>query len=519
MKYKNAVTLVFLFFLLIKTAKVYSQKEVTFADSTSFAEFLTNQGEIPGLKFRLSNPGIDNSVGNSSENTSSYVTFTDFSAVLRGVDSLMLSDAKSPQIEFFIYNDPASFEATLEYVSNLIGSGDLQIERVDEPTGKDLISLASKVHYSPMFKGVRAYFSDFKIFVVTVTILLFFAVALGMIVFMIIYKTRRNRKEALLIIYDEQVVSPLSEILFDKSLEELVSISDEELNESFPAKLRKKPIYNQVLIERIIALNKKMKGDFKLKLKALYKRLALDKVTMSKLNSKQWDTVVTGLVEINEMDLNEALSEVKKHVNSPNFYIRSQAVATILNLSNSVDLSFLRDQTFPLSRWQQMNYLRIIKYLQSTRTLQINTLFDSTNQSIRLFGYKLVRVLGLVELLTELDEKFGSVSDEEKIEILKTFEYLGVPAQNELVNSSLKSENNQLVIAAAKAAGSIGDESSVEIISGLLAEEVGFRLKMTLLKSLHSLDATRYGQYIQESSSSETYRINQHISDPLLLDV
>ncbi|MCE7056027.1 HEAT repeat domain-containing protein [Algoriphagus sp. AGSA1] len=518
MSYKNAATLVFLFFLLV-TAKVYCQQEVVFTDSVSFAEFLTNQGEIPGLQFGLSDPGMENSSGNAGENTSSYAFFTDFSAVLGSMDSLLLSGNKHPEVEFFIYNEPATFEATLEYVSILIGNGDLQLKTENGSTRKDLISLASKEHYSPMFNGLRAYFSDFKIFVVSVAILLFLVVASGMIVFMIIYKTRRNRKEALLAIYDEQVVNPLTEILFTKSLEELESISEEELNDSFPAKLRKKSIYNQVLIERIIALNKKMKGDFKLKLKALYKRLALDKVTLNKLNSKQWDTVVTGLVEINEMDLNDALREVKKHVNSPNFYIRSQAVATILNLSNSVDLSFLRDQTFPLSRWQQMNYLRIIKYLQSTRNLQINTLFDSANKSIRLFGYKLVRVLGLVELLAELDEKFGSVSDEEKIEILKTFEYLGVPAQNELVNSSLKSENNQLVIAAAKAAGSIGDESSVEIISGLLVKEVGFRLKMTLLKSLHSLDAIRYNQYIQEQDSSETYRINQHISDSLLLDV
>src|SRR5690606_27187943 len=111
------------------------------------------------------------------------------------------------------------------------------------------------------------------------------------------------------------------------------------------------------------------------------------------------------------------LSEVKKHVNSPNFYIRSQAVATILNLSESIDLSFLRGQKFPLSRWQQMNYLRIIKYLHATRNLHINTLFDSENSSIRLFGYKLVRMLGRVDLLAELEEKFILSSVEGKIEI------------------------------------------------------------------------------------------------------
>ncbi|SFT49621.1 hypothetical protein SAMN04489724_0999 [Algoriphagus locisalis] len=519
MKGKRALLLVFLFFLMIKTEEVLGQEEQVLPDSASFVDFLVNQGEILGLEFYLIDESTGIAVDSVLISNSKIGLFSEYAAALAAKDSLLQSDSVAAAIQFLIYKDQNTYSAALEFVSNLLRNNDILAKTPSNLTDKDLISLANRERYSPSLTGTYAYFGDYKIFAVTIIITLFFIFALAMILFMLIFKARRNRKEVLQTQYDEQVIGPLSEILFEKSLEELESLSDEELHQSFPAKQLKKPLYNQVLVDRILALNKKMKGDFKLKLKALYKRLGLDKVTINKLKSSKWDKVVTGLVEVNEMDLSEALKEVKKHVNSPNFYIRSQAVATVLNLSEHIDLSFLRDQAFPLSRWQQMNYLRIIKYLHANRELNIENLFDSKNQSIRLFGYKLVRLIGRVDLLAHLEEKFANVADEEKIEIIKAFEYLGVPSHTELINASLKSENTQLVTMAAKAAGSIGDELSARIILDLLAENPKFRLKMTLLKSLQSLDQASYIGFVKADSTADTQTINSHLSDPLLADV
>jgi len=516
---KNAVILVFLLLLMIKAEVVLGQEELAFPDSISFVDFLKNQGEIPGLQYSLVDSYgkifLDSITGIPLKNKG----IADFTTALALRDSLFLSYSVYSKIQFLLYSEVNTFEATQEYVSNLLRNGDINPKIANISNGKDLISLASRERYSPLPSSLFAFFGDFKIFIIIGIIALFFLIALAMIFLMLIFKAQGNRREKLFSLYDEQIVEPLSEILFEKSLQELESLTDGELNKSFPAKQLNKPIYRQVLTERILALNKKMKGEFKLKLKALYKRLNLDKVTIEKLKSKRWDRVVMGLVEVNEMDLKEALNEVNKHVNSPNFHVRSQAVATVLNLSETADLSFLRDQTFPLSRWQQMNYLRIIKYLNSSRDLHINSLFSSHNQSIRLFGYKLVRILGLVELLAELEEKFKVISDEEKIEIIKTFEYLGVPVHAEVINDSLKSENIELVCIAAKAAGEIGDLKSANIIYEILDNAPGFRLKMILLKSLRNLNEELYNQVIIKDSNSDLQRINKHLLDPLLQDV
>ena len=166
-----------------------------------------------------------------------------------------------------------------------------------------------------------------------------------------------------------------------------------------------------------------------------------------------------------------------------------------------------------------MNYLRIIKYLNTSRDLHINVLFTSNNQSVRLFGYKLVRILGLTDLLEELEGGFESAPYLEKIEIIKTFEYLGIPSEIQLVNGCLKSENTALVSTAAKAAGAIGDDSSAEIILELLKDGPDFRLKLILLRSLLSLSRELYNQFIDENPTSDLLRINKHLLDPLLKDV
>jgi len=73
-------------------------------------------------------------------------------------------------------------------------------------------------------------------------------------------------------------------------------MSDEDLESYFPSQFRGKQLYNEVLIENITSLNKKTKAEFKGKLKAMYRRLGLDKISEAKVKRKKWDFIVSGLV-------------------------------------------------------------------------------------------------------------------------------------------------------------------------------------------------------------------------------
>lgn len=219
------------------------------------------------------------------------------------------------------------------------------------------------------------------------------------------------------------------------------------------------------------------------------------------------------------MDLDEYLPLVKSQLYSPNFHVRSNATVTFLNLSKEVDLSFLKNLSYPLSNIQQMNYLRIIKYLYPTRNLLMAGLLDSQNLTVRLFGYKLVRMVGRVDLVENLGSIADKASEEEKIEILKTIEAIGVMGYTYLINSSMKSSDPKLAIQAIKVAGSLGDKSSEVIILSLLEADPGFKMKMALLEGLKNIDTNSFEEFVATSQDPETKEIYNHLKDPLLSHV
>jgi hypothetical protein len=503
-----------------------AQEKTYFSDSVSFFDFLINQEQVPGLGFRfvLSSDAkfvlADTLIWNKGESGFWLGTALDsVSQITQFQAQLDSSTSHITRFEYLIYDKPVDFEAASEFVSALLRSNDIFPLEKARSSSQELVLLAQDFPFEPGFNIGFGYFSDFKIFMISLIISSFILIAVSMIFFMIIFKSKRNRRELLRKEIAKSITTPLAEILFNKTLADVKLTSDEELESYFPRQHRDRKLYNEVLIENIISLNKKMKGDFKDKLKELYKRLGLDKISESKVTSKKWDTVVSGLVQINEMDLEQYLPLVRRHLNSSNFHIRTNAAATLLNLSQEVDLSFLKNQKYPLSNWQQMNYLRIIKYLYPTRKLLMVELFDSENLSVRLFGYKLVRMVGRVDLVEKIGLIADTAADEEKVEILKTIDSLGVPGYTNLINLSMRSTNPKLAAQAIKVAGSLGDKSSEEVILELLKSGSSFQIKMALMEGLKHLNLESFENLVVTSQDPEEKEIYNHLTDPLLSHV
>lgn len=524
---KRQIRWIALGLFLLFAGLTHAQENLIPEDSIGFRDFLILQNEIPGISYRFQLKGnfisdtlLMDSLYSFVKTDSGFFSkpFSDFGQI-RQLEMPLQKDSLKYNLHYLVFSEVSSIPATREYLSNRIQSGDLLVKFEEIAPSDDLVSLASYAPYLPVQRIKLRFISDYKLFIVTGVIAFFLIMATTMIMAMLIMKVKINKREKLRQEYDRLIIDPLTSLLFEKEQEEIELMKSADIYQYFPDEMLAKPLYKEVLIDRIIGLNKKMKGDFKEKLKTIYKKLGLDKISLNSLNSSEWDKVAMGLVQINEMDLVEALPKVKVHANSSNFQIRSQAVATLLNLSEKVDLTFLRDQSFPLSLWQQMNYLRIIRFVRHQKDLKLEMLFDSKNPSIRIFGYKLVSVLGRVDLIEQLAARSGEVSDEEKIELMEVYTTLGAHMEVSFVNACLKSENEELSMAAAKAAGSIGDSVSADILIGLIAAESDFRRKHGFLKSLHNLDQDRFELVTSLNPESDTTKIRNHILDPMLQHV
>ncbi|WP_026951479.1 hypothetical protein [Algoriphagus mannitolivorans] len=499
-----------------------SAQDILPKDSSEWINFLQIQNQIPGLGYQLVFPPSLDSL--EVQTLKLDLTKSD-SGWVSGIreDFSLLAQVESDRVNFkllyFIFSSQNSEEAVREYISNLMRNGDFDPVTQKVKPKEDLVALAVKSPYAPVFGNRYTFTADLKLFVVTLIIGFFFITALLMIISMLILKARKNRREILKKEYEEMIVDPLTNLLFEKELEELSKMKKADYDPFFPLNYLSKPLYQDVLIHSIIGLNKKMKGEFKEKLKAIYHQLGLDKVSAAKIRKSKWHIVSEGLVEINEMDLVECLQDVKKLSDSSNFHVRSLAVSALLNLSEKSDLSFLRDQTYPLSDWQQMNYLRIIKFVSAQKQLKIEMLFDSKNKSIRIFGIKLVRILGRVDLLERLASIASQASTEEKIEILKAYQEIGAHMEVDFINQCLQEEDLELVEQAIETAKSLGDENSVILLSELFQNTDDFSTQLLILKSIYELDKGKFDEMTLNKEDSSRLKIRNHVLDPKLVYV
>ncbi len=521
------------FFILLCTSllavnRAQAQVQIVPSDSLGLMEFIVLQKQIPGMSYRfvLEEKKLPEEVlefrdfGFSKTDSGFYsILFENWETFDQLSDQVSLFQLNA-RTELLVYNAPSSIDAVKDYLSSIIRNGDFQPILEEKDPRPDLVALAYKDPYTPFQKFKLIFVSDYKLFIVTAIIVFFFVVSTVLTLYMVILKIQKSRKDSLILKYNQDILEPLTSIPFEKELEEIQGMSNEELHSYFPKDLLQKPLYQELLAENIISLNKKMKGDFKVKLKALYVKLGLDKISIRLLSDRRWDRKTLGLVQINEMDLVEALHQVELLVNNENFNVRSHAVATLLNLSGSTDLKFLKDLEFPLSNWQQMNYLRIIKFVSNYKQLDLRVLLDSKNQSVRLFVIKLVRMLGIYELIESLAEFSPTANDQEKIEILRTYQSLGAHMEVGFVNECLRSSNLEVVAIALEASASIGDEVSKNLILEILSgENVPQKIKKSGLYSLKELDEDAFEQYISSTTEPEILTIGKHIKDPILKHV
>ncbi len=521
--------LLFAFLYSFIFTPVFSQNKDVPKDSVSFVDFLILQEKVPGLGYRFSIsqnefPEELSSIEDlgftlSPEGLYTSKTILDWTQFFEFENQIVQFQVQ-PKLEFLVFSAPTSISACRDYLLEIIKTGDFIPIFEQKKTREDLIALASQEPFTPFQKFRLFFVSDYKLFLVSGIIILFFTVSSGLTLFMLILKIKKGKRDKLVEKYDQDILMPLSSLPFEKEVEEIQAMSIEELYEYFPKDLLALELYQEVLIDRIISLNKKMKGDFKLKFKTLYLLLGLDQVSIRLLKEKQWDRKTLALVQINEMDLLEALPLIQPLVNHENFYVRSQAVATLLNISESKDLGFLRDLTYPLSNWQQMNYLRIIKFVSGQGLVNIEVLFESKNDSVRLFAIKLVRQLGRLDLMDSLSNLAKKATDKEKVELLKTYAAFGAHMELSFVHECLDSSTSEVFQEALLAAAILGDDSTVLKLSTILnSREVVFGQLKLILFALREIDIESFENAIQNSDSIEVKNIGKHLKDPLLKNV
>lgn len=502
-------------------------QDSSFTDS-GLQSVLENVDEVPGLEFiiyfRTQNDSTDLTLLNLSQHADS-VNFWFSDTILLYNDAKELNadlshlNQGSGSINYLLYKREVSESGVVDYLDNLIRNelfdptSILNRSSVNEGA---LVLLGTNTPFRPFYKMKVKILSDVKMLLLLACLGVFLIASLIMVSVMFIIKSKKRRKEVLTLRFKNLCYGPISDLLFDDDEERLNHLNKKDLDALFPKGHLNNYLFKDVMIQEIISLNKNMKGNFKARLKLIYRKLELDKHSIKKLSSKRWDTITAGMVEINEMDVIEAAPIVGKFTSHENFYIRSNAVATMLNISNDMSLKVLADQRYPLSKWQQMKYYRIIKYINSKGIVKFHLLFESKNESVRVFGIKLVRHLGLVDRLSELQQMYGTASISEKIEILKCYDNFNHIDGLDDVHQDLGTTDKILFLNIVKVLKNLGSELSQIVLMEWFRKTKDFECRLKILDAVNSLNPELVTLRDNPSGDEQVNQMIAHLKDPIL---
>ncbi len=147
----------------------------------------------------------------------------------------------------------------------------------------------------------------------------------------------------------------------------------------------------KILARQLINYRKNIRGAIGLSLRAIYIQLGFDKQNGKALRSRSWNTQISALQDLVEMDIPVADVTLLPLTNSNHRDLRSAARHAYIKLSKNDPFKFFDVVTEPLLQWDQIELFRIITTTESIAIPNFaRWITYSSNKSIISFCLKLV---------------------------------------------------------------------------------------------------------------------------------
>ncbi len=153
----------------------------------------------------------------------------------------------------------------------------------------------------------------------------------------------------------------------------------------------KDSLNRKVITEVLMDLKSDVGGDARQRVFQLYQDLGLQRDAYEKLESWRWEKISRGILELTEMQVDEAYGFIKKHVNNRRSIIRKQAQLATVTLKEEGISYFLDTNRYPISEWQQIKLLEILQQRSDYVPPKFSAWLTSENRDVVLFSLRLIR--------------------------------------------------------------------------------------------------------------------------------
>ncbi len=316
---------------------------------------------------------------------------------------------------------------------------------------------------------------------------LFGSLCLLYFAFIFFFRNRLSAKTKNISVRRKQLAPIISNFLFYGE-----DASKEEKYEYIELKVEmrefiKDPINRSVLREILLDLQRDLTGDARLRLLALYQEFDLHLDAYQKLNSWRWEKVSKGIVELTQMQVEQAYTFIKKYINHKRSVVRRQAQIATVSLKHEGIAHFLDTNKYAISEWQQIKILEILKDQVDFIPPQFSAWLTSKNKDVVLFSLRLIRHYNQTDANSSVIELLKHKDDEIKQAAIECIKEFGITEAIPMLRAAFGRSKQATKISILDALGTLGTEKIIPYLFEINKKEPNFNIKSKALSSINAI--------------------------------
>ncbi|MEZ2414249.1 HEAT repeat domain-containing protein [Muriicola sp. E247] len=249
----------------------------------------------------------------------------------------------------------------------------------------------------------------------------------------------------------------------------------------------KDPINRSILKEILLDLQRDLTGDARRRLFSLYKDFDLHLDAFAKLYSWRWEVVTKGIVELTQMQVEEAYLQIKKFINHKKSVIRRHAQIATVSLNSEGIGQFLDTTRYPISEWQQIKILEILRNKKDYIPPSFGVWLTSKNKDVVLFALRLIRHYNQTDANASVTELLKHRNEEVKQAAIECIKEFGIVEAIPTLMAAFKKSKRDTRIFILDAIGTIGKEEHIPFLLEVHRKISNFNVKSKALSAINSI--------------------------------
>ena len=304
----------------------------------------------------------------------------------------------------------------------------------------------------------------------------------GLIFYLKYLRNRLRTKERIQKVYQKKYESDLIEYLFSGNEENEIS-NEQQIIINYLKKCSQDSLKRKLIISTLLKLRSEISGETADAIQKLYYQTGLINYASSRLKHKKWNIVAKAIKELTQFGIKEVHDEVILLINHPRKEVRKEIQMYLVKLFNFEGLDFLNVLTTPLSEWDQIQLLEILKNFEDQKIPDITDWLLSKNITVVLFALKLAKIYNQFEAKDEILKLLNHSDKTIRIEAIDVLSHIGVIEAVAILKNDFNERSIDEQIAFFKLMENMYNSNDIDFISQYINHE-NFNIKVSVMKIL-----------------------------------